>query len=1084
MKSKIESLLLTLFLTGTLAFTFNAETIKTEYTTMFEPFQLKTYLQGYTPNKIILYDLLDHADEAEWYAQPREEQIPFGEDLGDEGAVRYEYNVTLEDGKTYDRTVMVRPNINLTPQNWSDIEGRWYFELPNVTPLYLKAEWGFAPDANSDTEVNVFIAGMPADLPQISWYGGIKPSDHLHGFLVDLSDLIDQFKGVTLYAYRESDSTISPSYWTNAFIFTIEGEDYNVGQGTRWFEYPQTYGSWFDLFWNLGDRFDPTVDYWGVSADIDDPHSFEGRFNAYSLLGCESFPAGNFREGNTEEDRNQDLYLFHPELRNATITNIYRQPVELIQWWGEIFRPMDCNNPFWQDYIKNQMLTSIDLGAEGNFFDELSGNTGWIANPNETSFDSPSMEGFKTWLAEHYTQEEFDQTIGEHIPIEDFDYRLYLIEKGFDDGYLNRREWTPNKNQNSVPLSHDYDLYTIEAGADFLREVVSEARAYAASLGQEYVFSGNVADPYALSRIAMFTSGALDLYHLEKPALWSAPWQSRKGALSPVDGRLIITMLLSKDIGLQYNEKDVLVVACPSATSEELYLYTREYDEDSTMPKILFAQAYASQGSIIWYKGMPNEIQPNIPEIGEYARFILSDSLVFEKTKSNHRIGVLYTQTSMTGRSGLFTGSFDYPFEGNYDFRDSFWGACSMLLDSHNQFDVIFTGDDLLVDDALSLADLEKCEIVILPNAFCLTDNQVSVILDYVGNGGIVVAFGETGTSNENNEETSRPDLESLTVLGTHDYGNGKFVYLGGSEKDNIGIDYFVDRSNADLNEFKTQIESFIQPQVLSTANRDTSILTYVGEEGSRCIAHIVNSDYDNITTDIEPQSPFNLSIEIPQNFSLEGKKAYLISPDTPEVVELNYAVENGYLSFEIPEVYIYSILIITDPILFESSRTLHQANLWARDAKFDDVYISDIDETLRSALTAYNEGKYQEAKDLSLQVINDIQNRISLRDVTWSTIIAREQMGLGMKNIKEAFYQGNYELAYSLLITDLNLDGKVNIHDLLIISKAFGSHGPDIPNQGDPASEKWNETADVNKDGWISIKDLFEVAKNYGKTV
>jgi len=303
-------------------------------------------------------------------------------------------------------------------------------------------------------------------------------------------------------------------------------------------------------------------------------------------------------------------------------------------------------------------------------------------------------------------------------------------------------------------------------------------------------------------------------------------------------------------------------------------------------------------------------------------------------------------------------------------------------------------------------------------------------------------------------------------------------------QKKTTSIDYFVDRSNADLNEFKTQIESFIQPQVLSTANRDTSILTYVGEEGSRCIAHIVNSDYDNITTDIEPQSPFNLSIEIPQNFSLEGKKAYLISPDTPEVVELNYAVENGYLSFEIPEVYIYSILIITDPILFESSRTLHQANLWARDAKFDDVYISDIDETLRSALTAYNEGKYQEAKDLSLQVINDIQNRISLRDVTWSTIIAREQMGLGMKNIKEAFYQGNYELAYSLLITDLNLDGKVNIHDLLIISKAFGSHGPDIPNQGGPASEKWNETADVNKDGWISIKDLFEVAKNYGKTV
>jgi len=67
---------------------------------------------------------------------------------------------------------------------------------------------------------------------------------------------------------------------------------------------------------------------------------------------------------------------------------------------------------------------------------------------------------------------------------------------------------------------------------------------------------------------------------------------------------------------------------------------------------------------------------------------------------------------------------------------------------------------------------------------------------------------------------------------------------------------------------------------------------------------------------------------------------------------------------------------------------------------------------------------------------------------------------------------------------TDLNKDGKVNIQDLFIVAKAFGSHGPDIPNPGDLASEKWNPVADVTKDGWVNIRDLYEVAKDYGKTL
>jgi hypothetical protein len=64
----------------------------------------------------------------------------------------------------------------------------------------------------------------------------------------------------------------------------------------------------------------------------------------------------------------------------------------------------------------------------------------------------------------------------------------------------------------------------------------------------------------------------------------------------------------------------------------------------------------------------------------------------------------------------------------------------------------------------------------------------------------------------------------------------------------------------------------------------------------------------------------------------------------------------------------------------------------------------------------------------------------------------------------------------------DLNNDGNVDICDLFKVAKAHGSHGPDIPNQGDPSSENWNAIADLNKDMWVNIEDIFMVARDFGK--
>jgi len=63
--------------------------------------------------------------------------------------------------------------------------------------------------------------------------------------------------------------------------------------------------------------------------------------------------------------------------------------------------------------------------------------------------------------------------------------------------------------------------------------------------------------------------------------------------------------------------------------------------------------------------------------------------------------------------------------------------------------------------------------------------------------------------------------------------------------------------------------------------------------------------------------------------------------------------------------------------------------------------------------------------------------------------------------------------LSYALK-TDLNIDGRVDILDISIAAKAYGSY------VGHP---RWNEAADVDKNGSINIIDISLVAKDYGKT-
>lgn len=68
---------------------------------------------------------------------------------------------------------------------------------------------------------------------------------------------------------------------------------------------------------------------------------------------------------------------------------------------------------------------------------------------------------------------------------------------------------------------------------------------------------------------------------------------------------------------------------------------------------------------------------------------------------------------------------------------------------------------------------------------------------------------------------------------------------------------------------------------------------------------------------------------------------------------------------------------------------------------------------------------------------------------------------------------QFHLNLTYYGLLTDLNNDGIVDIIDVAMVAKAFGSKLGD---------SNWNPIADLDKNGWINIIDIATVAREFGK--
>lgn len=98
-------------------------------------------------------------------------------------------------------------------------------------------------------------------------------------------------------------------------------------------------------------------------------------------------------------------------------------------------------------------------------------------------------------------------------------------------------------------------------------------------------------------------------------------------------------------------------------------------------------------------------------------------------------------------------------YKSGEPFTAAFRGLYRVLTESHVQFDVFY--DRSLVSKA-EKGELAQYDLLVLPNAACLADNEGQVIDTFVQNGGHVVATFETGLYDQQGKRREQPLLECL----------------------------------------------------------------------------------------------------------------------------------------------------------------------------------------------------------------------------------------------------------------------------------------------------------------------------------
>jgi uncharacterized protein (TIGR03437 family) len=527
-----------------------------------------------------------------------------------------------------------------------------------------------------------------------------------------------------------------------------------------------------------------------------------------------------------------------------------------------------------------QVLRAVDAGADGIHIDDVQGQIGamvWQSGRLSGSFDSVTMSAFVAYLQQKYTPATLQSQFGIG-DIASFDFAAYIRGKGIADTW------------NTQPLSglpQDFYLFERAQTLSFLRDLVTTTKQYAQQkYGRDFLFSCNDNfDPAGyLVRDVMDMTTAEAFYFVGSSTPFMSPniksWQGWKKptAVTPEP-------------------------AISAVTSTPLNKPT------VNLNRVLIADIAASGGMPAmapeanwWLNPQPVDLAV----LRRYANFMLANPVLVSQIATSARVALLESAGSVLGGVVTTPGQ-NNPWAG----QNNYTGTAKLLLDSGITYDSVFLPDTSYSSLPPVGADLSRYGVVIAPSAWALDDSQVNAILAWTQQGGTLVIIGDFGTSQQNGQPASRPQLQPLVPkAGQAFYGSGQIVVA----KELFGQEYL----SADVlnqRQARTAFQTFVKPYASAdvvvaqpaAVHYEPGITPFFyRDRNGNALVHLVNYDYDLSTDQFYSKSNIGVSVRVG---SQAVDEVILRSPDLSGTQSLPFTRSGDTIAFTVPQVDAWVVL-------------------------------------------------------------------------------------------------------------------------------------------------------------------------------
>ena len=557
------------------------------------------------------------------------------------------------------------------------------------------------------------------------------------------------------------------------------------------------------------------------------------------------------------------------EMMAATVLGLDGAPLIIIESFagdpGATQYAYDINHPKWRQYVIEQALAAVDAGADGISIDDVNGNLWWVGN-GWGSFNPESEAGFREYLKDKYTAIELAEKGINNIEL--FDYSDFLTARGWTADTIRLNDYPGHAD---YPLYDDFFDFQARATAEFVNLIMQTAKEYAQ---KQY------------DRPIMFTECC---EYRDWAARYIRPYFDLLTAGAMYGKERTFQHMVAYKLGVAVNQAPI---AAWLGDTEALFSH---YDIPD-LHSIYIAEGYVNQAQLIGHPGQGNS--------AHYNEFIFShpDIFDFASWRSEARIGLLYSLTTMANED----------FYGQT--HSLFFNLGQLLADSHYQYDAVFShGDDLLA------GQLERYQVIILPQTHLLTTEEKEVLLTFADAGGTIIYIGGTsekpspftgGTGQMDNiicnsEWVSIADLycQHVQYRAVQNLAIAFPQFYQPLPEQPPDLDMVQTRAS-----FQSLIESHLDKRVTPNTTQD-NIGFVLWRNAGKLNLHIINYDFDYAAGQISEKADLPLMVDA--DLFPQPSRVSVISPDYPEAIELPFSIVDGFLCFTVPALRVWDVIVI-----------------------------------------------------------------------------------------------------------------------------------------------------------------------------